>query len=240
MKDFWENWKDKTDIEKRAIEAVERARQLILKSVPLEELVAIYVKGSFVRRELNEKSDVDTVTILKTNKYRKKIEKLDKEHKQDPNPRLELSSFSLWELQNNEHFYTDSKLRAKPDRFVARIECYRPIYGNPLDTTGFKVRSPSEALANLKQAFGKSFIPSYRQGKFSFQELIKQVFWLVELNEQVKGKKIKDSWRRLASSIKDKDHIIHESYRLRLHPTKDPAIREDYVRRLTGYLGELK
>ncbi|MDO8517436.1 MAG: nucleotidyltransferase domain-containing protein [Nanoarchaeota archaeon] len=240
MKDFWNNWKNKTEIEERAIVALKKARQIILKNVPLEELIAIYVKGSFVRRELNEKSDIDTVTILKTNKYRKKIEELDKEYKSKEIPRLEFSSFSLWELENNKHFYTDSKLRASPDRFVIRISCYKLIYGKQLDTSKFKVRNSEESLKDLKNAFYKSFIPLYNQKKFDFQEIIKQVFWLIELEEQRKGKKCKNSWKELDNSIKDKNHLVHESYRLRLNPPKDQNIKEDYIKQLTTYLEELK
>lgn len=70
---FWKKWENKTFIEKRAIKSVEKARQKIIGSVPREKLVAIYVKGSFVRREMRKNSDVDIVPIVTENKYESAI-----------------------------------------------------------------------------------------------------------------------------------------------------------------------
>ena len=63
--DFWKKWKRKTTIEKKAIVSIKKSRSLILKSIPKNKIVAIYIKGSFVRREMNKKSDVDIVPIVK-------------------------------------------------------------------------------------------------------------------------------------------------------------------------------
>ena len=59
MRYFWDSWKRKTKQEERAIAALKKVKKLIIENLK-DEIIAIYVKGSFIRREMNAKSDVDT------------------------------------------------------------------------------------------------------------------------------------------------------------------------------------
>jgi hypothetical protein len=43
--DFWDKWKNKSDIEIRAIDSVIEARDLVINSVSTDALIAIYIKG---------------------------------------------------------------------------------------------------------------------------------------------------------------------------------------------------
>lgn len=88
------------------------ARKLILDNVPSEQIVSIYVKGSFVRREMNEKSDVDTVTIVKNSKYLTKFKDLEKKYRFQFDPIIQCSPYSLWELKNNKCAKTRKVTRA--------------------------------------------------------------------------------------------------------------------------------
>lgn len=51
--DFWKSWKKKNTIEDKAIAALKEARQNVIDAVPTSALIAIYIKGSFARREMN-------------------------------------------------------------------------------------------------------------------------------------------------------------------------------------------
>src|SRR3989344_7004305 len=89
-------------------------------------------------------------------------------------------------------------------------------------------------------AFKNIFLPGYKEKKFGFSEVVKQVFWLVE-NEQIwKGKHPPYHWKKMARSIKDKQHIIHDALRLRLRPTKDKVERAKFIRKLNAYIAELE
>ena len=55
--EFWGDWKNKTKLEEAAIKSLKAARVIIIQNIPKEEIVAIYARGSFVRREMNKKSD---------------------------------------------------------------------------------------------------------------------------------------------------------------------------------------
>ena len=62
----------KTKIEKSAIDVLGKGFKIILNNIPKEKIIAIYVKGSFSKRELTKNSDVDVITIVKDTKTLKK------------------------------------------------------------------------------------------------------------------------------------------------------------------------
>ncbi len=238
-KEFYTDWKRKTKIEENAIKALKSAKRVILNGIPKKEIIAIYVKGSFPRREMNKKSDVDIVVIIKDNKSIRKVEKISEEAKNKYNPEVGISVHSLWELENNKHFY-DKKLRAKPDLFVKKAKHYQVIFGKKIDDKKYPSRKDKENLKVRIKTFHKTFIPFYQKKKMGFGELIKQVFWLVELEQEIKGQNPPHHWKKLAKGIKDKNHIIHNTLKLRLTPNKDKKIRNSFVRKLEKYLKKLE
>lgn len=237
--EFWKNWKRKTKIEEDAIKSIRKAKKILFETIPKKEIVAIYIKGSFVRREMNEKSDVDIVPIVNDNKYLSKIKKLQKERGKEYYP-SELLPSSMWEFKNNKKHLKSKGPRGNPDVFLRAIKNHRLIYGKPLDMSEFNLRPVDKRLKGYIGAFEDKFLPLYNQNKFGFQQVIKCVFWLVDLEEMVKGKNPPDSWKKLAKSIKNKNHIIHDTLNYRLKPTKDKKLRERYIIKLEKYLNKLK
>jgi len=238
--EFWKDWKRKTKLEESAIKSIKMARKIIFYEIPKEQIVAIYAKGSFVRREMNKKSDIDTVTILKESRYLKKLRKLEEKYRDQYEPQLQFSGYSLWELKHNKRTNSGNKLRASPSRTVQHLKHYKLIYGKQLREEDFHQKPQKEHLRGMLYAFKEIFLPGYKEKKFGFSELAKQIFWLVE-NEQIwEGKNPPHHWRKLAKSIKDKNHIIHDALRFRLKPTKDKKERAKFIRKLNKYLSELE
>lgn len=238
--EFWKDWKRKTKLEESTIKSIKIARKIILSEIPKEQIVAIYAKGSFVRREMNKKSDVDTVTILKESKYLKKLKKLEEQYRDAYEPQIQFSGYSLWELKNNKRTNSGKKLRASPSRTVQHLEHYKLLYGKQLRKEDFHQGPPKGHLRGMLYAFKEIFLPRYYEKKFGFSELAKQVFWLVE-NEQIwRGKNPPHHWRKLAKSIKDENHIIYDALRYRLKTTKDKKERAKFIKKLKKYLSELE
>lgn len=235
--DFWKNWKNKTEIEERAINSVRRARKYIVESVSKNRLVAIYIKGSFARRELNKKSDVDIVPIVTKNKYQGDIWAV---NDKDIHPAV-VVPLSIQELKNNK---LSSKsdyspdLRAEPDLFLKKLKEYKIIYGKPLNPKKFPIRSDKQVIKSEIKKIKEGYIPAYLKGKIPFSPLLKEVFWLVELEQNVRGKKVKHSFNGIVKSVKDKKHIVHEAYRLRLKGSNKNS-RSMFIDKLKAYLGEL-
>ena len=68
-----------TELKGKAELSIEKAKAVILQNIPKEEIIAIYVKGSYAQGELRPDSDVDVVVILKTEEYLPKVYTLDAE-----------------------------------------------------------------------------------------------------------------------------------------------------------------
>lgn len=236
---FWRDWKHTNRIEKRAIASIIKAKQILFENVPKEKIYAIYVKGSFVRREMNEKSDVDIVPITYDNKTLEKIKKLEQTKGYLYKP-SELLPHSLKEFEEGKRHLRYKSPKGGVDVTLRNLHHYKLIYGKSVDITKYPIRSDLAFLKGHLTAFKTMFIPGYRQKKFGFSQIMKQVFFLVEREERVKGNEPLCSWKDLARSIKDKNHIIHDALQYRLHPTKDPKVRAQLLKKLQHYLEQLR
>ncbi len=238
MKKFWVNWKHKTDAEKRAIVGLENARKILLRNIPKSKLIAVYLKGSFVRREMNEKSDVDIVPIVSSNRYLQVIKRLQEKHRMEYAP-ADFTPISLWELKHNQK-HDPKEMKSSPDVFVKNIQSAQLIYGRPLDTTNYKVRDDTKQLGGLLNAFHKKIIPKYEDKEFGFSQIIKCVFYIVDLEQKIKGNHKPYSFKGLARSVKDNKHIVHDALKLRLHPTKNKIVRAKFMKKLKEYILEME
>tara|TARA_Y100000310_G_C20622970_1_gene784330 strand:- start:34 stop:828 length:795 start_codon:yes stop_codon:yes gene_type:complete len=238
--EFWKDWKRKSKLEIEGIKSLKAAKKIILENIPREEIIAIYVKGSFVRREMNKESDVDTFTILRQSKFLKKLKRLEEKYRDVYNPKIQFSGYSLWELKHNKRTNSGKKLRASPSRAVRHLEHYKIIYGKTMKKDGLNQGPAKGHLRGMVFAFRNIFLPGYNAKKFGFSEIVKQVFWLVENEEMWKGKNPPHSWKNLARSIKDKSHIVHDALKFRLHPSKDKKERARFIKKLNRYLLKLE
>ncbi|MBA7599193.1 hypothetical protein ES703_06220 [subsurface metagenome] len=239
-REFWKAWKRKTKLEIEAIKTLKGAKKLILKKIPKSKINSLYVKGTFIRREMNRKSDVDIVVIVKDNKYLKKVDGLAKECEGKYKPEVGISVRSLWELENNKHFEKTKKLRGRPDLFIKKVDNYKLIFGRKINPKKYPSRDDKKDLEVRIRTFRKTFIPLYRKKEMGFAEIIKQVFWLVELEKKVEDKNPPETWKKLDKSIKDKNHIMHIAYRYRLNKPKDKRKRENFIKKLEKYLKKLE
>ncbi len=237
MKEPWKNWENKTKQEEDATRSLEETKRIVLENIPNEQIVAMYVGGSFTRREMDKKSDIDTWTIVKDHKYVAKLQKLHEQFRDRYKPEIGISGYSLKELESGKTI--GKKLRANPGRFLKKLEDYVLLYGRPLDINKFPIRSDLEDLRNLASVMKSKFIPSYESKGMGFSGLIKQIFWLTELEEKVAGKKPPYSFQGLVDSISDANHIIHDALKYRLKPTKDKRKRKYFVNKLKKHLGDL-
>lgn len=236
---FWNNWGNKTPIEKKAISKIKIARKLIIQAVPKEELVAIYVKGSFVRREMRKGSDIDIVPVVTKNSLEGAIFEI--------NSRiiapaivvpLSLEEFKANKLFTKSGFTLD--LRAEPDLFLKKLNNYELIYGKTLNPNDFPIRTDKQVVRNEIKKIREGYIKAYKLEKSSSPP-IKELFWLVEYVQLSKGNKVKHSFKGIANSVKDSNHIIHEAYRLRLKEkrltNKDKA---QFIKHLKEYLNSIE
>lgn len=239
---FFDNWKNKSELEFEAVKTFKRGLKILLGSLPHDKTISIYLKGSFIRREMNKHSDVDFYVITKDLKTLNRVINLNRKYREEFKPKINFGGNTLSELKRGEISKTRGKRksgRANPDRAALHLRFYELVYGKIIDTSDFKKRDDKERLNGLVDVTKKLFLPSYRNGKLGFQEIIKTTLWVVFDEQTVRGWNESYSWIKLAKSIKNKNHIVHDAVRYRFHPTKDEAIKKKFIQKLERYIEQM-
>jgi predicted nucleotidyltransferase len=240
-KNFWTYWKRITPQEEKAVKVLKIGKKIVLENIPNEEIFAIYAKGSFIRREMNEKSDVDLFIILKTKRFLKKLRRISKKIKNDYSPPLNIGSgYTLWELKTGKRINLNGVDKPIPARINKHLPHYKLIYGGDVTKLNLFHKNDKILLNGFIKTFDNFFLPKYKKREFGFAEIVKQVFWLAEFEQRAKGKNPPHSWKLLKKSIRDKEHIIHLTYKYRIDKPKDKETRKEYIKKLRYYLKELK
>ena len=236
---LWNNWKNITPLERAAIQVVKSAQEVILKTIPKKEIVSIYLGGTFLRREMMPNSDVDLWVITKTITGQKRVTKLIKNVQGKFKPPLGLSGYSVWELKRGKWLkYLCNKPRTAPQRFAKKLHNYKLIYGKKLDPADFAIRTDREDLNIIIATFHDQFIPDYQKGTLDFQSILKQTFWLADLELCIKSYHPPHSWAKMVE-LTPKDHIARTAFLFRTHePTKHE--QTVFMKKLSAYLAYLK
>lgn len=179
-------------------------------------------------------SDVDIVPIVTENKYQGPVFGT---NVPEVSPCM-IIPLSLWEFKHNKLFTKSNykpDLRAKPDRLLKKLDECKLIYGKRLDPKKYPIRTNKKALKDEIKVIKEGYIPFYEKGKLPFDPLLKEVFWLTELEQNILGNKVKHSFESIANSVKDKKHIIHEAIKFRkgIYGKKD---EKKFVQELKEYL----
>ena len=236
---FLNKWGKINSLEKKAIETLKKSSKLLLKSIPSEEIVSMYVWGSFVRRELNKDSDVDLCVILKTKKYMSVLKKFAKIYEHKFVIDQGFSGYTLWELRTGKRI--KNKLSGTPpNRFMKHIEDFILIYGKDISKMKCFMPDDKRYLMHRINFVRDRVLPLYHNKSINFQELIKQVFWLIESEQYVLGEDVPHGFKELTKSINDKNHVVHDTLNLRLHSCKDKKTISIYLRKLNRYLVKLE
>ncbi|MFT4310003.1 MAG: nucleotidyltransferase domain-containing protein [Candidatus Woesearchaeota archaeon] len=229
----YRQWKHPTSQELAYIKSVEIAVSFLL--YHHKDLIrTILVKGSFVRREMNKKSDIDVVVILKHNKDIMMLQQWVQTYKELFNP-VEFSIYSLYEIQRNKKSKQRNDKKLTSPHTNDQLQHIMHIWGKHLYVTTYPKRSAQQRYRGLQHAFIKDFIPLYYKGEFTFSSFVKCVLWLAEYEQQTQGKQPSATWQQLATTL-PKNHIGKLAYEYRMHPVKDVAIKHAFVKKVESYL----
>ncbi len=227
------------ELKQKAEFSIEKAKRVILNNIPDEEIISIYVKGSYAQGELQPDSDVDVVVILKTEEYLPKVYTLDTNTSNPTEIPFAIVAYTLKELQTGEKAVNRPKISSPVSVFVKQLDFLPLIYGEKPEGNLF-TRTDKKDLTAHPSAFHSTFLPDYVVGKFSIQELVKQALWLADREQRLLGNVQGYSWQALSDSVKDKDHIIHTTLRLRRQAKISTLEKADFVQKLETYLSFLE
>lgn len=219
--------------------SLQKAKELILEHIPNEEIQAIYLKGSYVQGELQEGSDVDIVVILKTERYLLDVYKLTNDFGNTTPIPFQTVAYTLGELQTGQIIHNRTNKPTSVSYFVKHLDHLPLIYGTKPEGRLF-TRTDLKDLTVSIANFRKIFLPDYETGKFAFASLIKAVLWLIEREQRVLGNFDDYSWQKLANSIKDQNHIIHDTLKYRRAEVVTEGQKKEYIGKLNKYLEMLE
>ena len=225
------------NLKQKAENSLERAKKVILENISNQEIVAIYVKGSYVQGELQSDSDVDVVVILKSEEFLPKVYDIhDDSGLEIP---FSIVAYTMGELLTGEKATNRPKTTSPVSIFVKQLDYLPIIYGAKPEGNLF-TRTDKKDLTAHMSAFRSTFLPDYVLGKFSIKELVKQVLWLIDREQRLLGNTNGYSWQKLADSIEDKNHIIHNALKLRRQDKISSEEAADFVKKLEDYLSFLE
>jgi predicted nucleotidyltransferase len=234
---FWRDWKRLTAIEKKAISGLEKSLSFVFRYIPKKKIYAIYVKGSFVSRELNKKSDVDLVVILTDRNYGVKLQELHKIHSSSYHP-VDILPLSLWEFKHNTRYVKHSGPKEKPRGFLFWIDRAKLICGKAMPKNKYTLSPLRRRFKGYLDAFDTAFFPCYEKKIIAFSSMLKQVMW-IGINEQLlKYKKMTYSYKEIAECY-PKNHLVHQAYLLRGKKVSD-AEKRDFIAKSKRYVKRVK
>ena len=197
------------------------------------QLVAIYIKGSFVRREMNERSDVDMVPIVTKNIFAKPAWRLNI-------PELHpvvTTPLSLEEFEQNRLATKDDQpydFRSKPDSFLRFIKDYKLVYGKAVNPKLYPIRNDNVMFEDELKII-RQMVPLLEKGEINFGVTLKEFFWMTEMELAVNGIQVPHTLVGIAKGT-DKDHLVQEALRLRQKGQLDKTTELVFVNKLREYL----
>jgi len=227
------------NLKQKAEVSVQKAKELVLASIPNDEIVSIYLKGSFVQDEMRPDSDVDVVVVLRSEEYLPKIYKLTEEYGDSVNPPFQIVAYAMRELETGEKASNRIRSTTAVSRFVKHLDSLPLVYGERPKGPLFMRTDEKDLSVNI-QNFRTRYVPDYRESKFGFEQVVKQVFWLVEAEQRLAGLKPGYSWQKLADAANDPDHIIHLALRYRNQDEITEREKVDFMEKLEDYLARLE
>ncbi|MDB5204358.1 MAG: hypothetical protein JWP09_386 [Candidatus Taylorbacteria bacterium] len=221
------------DLKERAEGSINAAKNIILASIPENEIVTICVKGSYAQDALQEKSDVDLVLILKNNSSFQKAYSLSDQGKEFVPP-FSISVYTQEELKSGKVIENRSRAPWSISRFNKNISDMPIIYGQ-IPEGEFFMRTDERDLSIDISTVKEKVVPEYRLGKLSFYELLKWVTRLTESEQRLKGFR-SYLWKRNALNTNDPGHIIHEALRLRVLSDVSEEDKKSFLIRFEEYI----
>lgn len=179
------------------------------------------------------------MVILKSDQYLSETYELSKEHANTTVPPFQIVAYTINELKTGDWSSKRTKNSTPISVFVKHLDKLPLIYGTKPEGQLF-TRTDLKDLTALIVAFEKSFLPDFEKGTFRFDEIVKQVLWLVDREERAKGIVPDYSWQRLANSIEDKNHIVHLALKLRREVEVSKDEQYAFIEKLKVYVGDLK
>ena len=214
---FWRFWIRKTEQERSFIIATIGYTEELLKRVNEQNLISIYIHGSFPRRDLRRGSDIDYVVITDDNVDLAKLKDLGKyfsnEYKRKLDVDINLNFYTITELRTGTFQHNNSfGRRLPPWKFIDHLSSSQIFYGQKLHENDFYQKKPDEKLKIAWELAAKYLNESWGDKEVSRLVLVSKfvmelIYQIENYRGSVRTKYIKKDLVKWFES--NEDHIIH-------------------------------
>jgi predicted nucleotidyltransferase len=231
---------------------LEKIKNVIVESTN-NDLISLYVIGSFLRKEMEEYSDIDLVGIMKPTfdfEKRKHINWVLNKRVRSKH-RIDMGTVSYDEFFGGERKGSMTEYITVPV-FIKFLKKAKLVYGKKIkfDRLPIKPATDKEELKYHIEVFDE-YKDMFRKGHrfsadYTFRDFIKIMFYIANLELRIlKKSKSRDSYVEVDNAFRnDNDHIVHYSMLLRRKradiTNKEKEVwfgmAEDYVRRMKKLL----
>ncbi|MBU0460548.1 MAG: nucleotidyltransferase domain-containing protein [Nanoarchaeota archaeon] len=239
MRKFWRFWFWKTKQEKKYIKACLEAYNKRFGISP-DKILSVYVGGSFARRELVDKSDIDFFIIIKNDEDLAKLIKLRNKELLIDEIEMCIHIYSLGELESQEFKAPRVKGRKGPPREVLAdlTEC-EFLGGTPLDLHGIAEIPPDDEMlrSTLRKAKGM-LIKQRGEVQWWLKGIAKHMFLVVHFEARVRlNQKFHFHRKKLLRRFgRENDHIIHLCDAVMKNPESFVLKKDEFVKKVKEYL----
>ena len=244
MNKFWSAWKNRSPLEEKFIAALESQYQEIEPLIPKEKIVAIYVGGSFVRREITSQSDIDVYVIVKeTSELEDMIARTIAFNKQTRKVPITVHVYAFKELEDGKFnpgspYGWQSGRAAPPNYLLAQLPTFEVIYGQHLELIIPSIRD-EEALKGQITLMRNILKQNWETGEVKRLRFIcKNVFYVVYYEGRIQSEeKLPFSRNVLLQKFENEnEHILNLCDRVRKEPESYLDQKGIIFKKISDYL----
>lgn len=223
-------------------------RRVVLENAD-NELISLYVIGSFLSKEMVESSDIDLVGVMKSSFDFRKEEHINKAL----NETVRSSHMIDFGTMNYDEFFGGTQKGSLTKHielsiFLNFLKRARLVHGKRINFDRFPIKpaSPGEELRYHIKVFGEYKSDFRRKNRiradFAFSDFIKIIFYVANLELQLtRNLTAKPSYSGIVRAFrKDKNHIVHYSMKLRHKTAISRCDRESWLDLAEGYVSRMK
>ena len=215
-----------------------------------ESLISLYTIGSVVTKDMEDSSDIDFVGVFKDDFDFRKEKQINKllNQKIKSRHRLDLGTMSIKEFYGGKRRGSLMKYIELPIFLNFLKNNAKLIYGKKLNFDRFPTK-PAPLKEELKyhmkmfKKYKKDFRTKDKLGPdFDFKGFLKMVFYIANIELQITRKmRRRKSYNDIIKAFnKDKEHIVHETMRLRKKKNITNKEKQKWLDKAQEYVKTLK
>jgi predicted nucleotidyltransferase len=240
MHRFWLSW-ELSPTEGRYIAALKELLPQLVAEIGEQHIAAIYVGGSFARREMVEGSDLDVYLIVRENEVLEHAISVGLKLARIADIHIQTHVYSLDELGHHRHAIENVTNRRMPPGVLLReLKHYYLVYGGAIDLSQYNMMTDEDYLQKFIPVLRRRLADDWGEKEDERLRFIaKQMFFLIHHERRMQGVEKSFSRTELLKHVPE-EHLLHLCDAVRKDPRKYSLEKEEFQRQVSAYLDQVE